>query len=144
MATRLYKNGLEYLSLYASSDDEEDNAYLPKIRELNMIISSNLALCSLKTKNYVEAKKYAHEALQVDERNVKALFRRGQALFHLDESELAKSDFMTVLKFEPNNEAAKQQLAACSKKIEQQRQREKSLYSNIFAKMAESHDKVRI
>jgi len=49
-----------------------------------------LAAASIKLKDWSDAKKYATNVLEIDENNVKALFRRGVALNNLSEFEKSK------------------------------------------------------
>lgn len=68
------------------------------------------------------------QALELDQSNEKALFRRGEALFNMNEFDRAKNDFQQVVQLYPANKAAKSQvgstlaleMAACSCKSNQQ------------------------
>lgn len=110
-----------------------------------LLLSShlNLALCYLKTQEYFEAKNAATTAIELDENNEKAFFRRGQALLYIGEAQLAANDFATVLKLEPNNKAAQVQLTACNKTIKDQLQKEKKIYANMFDKFAKMDTQVK-
>ncbi|XP_046394110.1 peptidyl-prolyl cis-trans isomerase FKBP4 isoform X2 [Ischnura elegans] len=97
----------------------------------------NLAMCYLKLDECVEARDQCNKALEIDSQNVKGLFRRGQALLNIGEPELGRKDFEEVLKIEPNNKAAANQIILCAKKIKEQKQNEKKIYANMFEKFAE-------
>ena len=71
---------------------------------------------------------------QLDETNVKAYFRRGQARQLLQDYEEAIGDFQEVLKLEPQNKAAQKQLAMSRKKLKEEREKEKKRYANMFSK----------
>lgn len=72
-------------------------------------------------------------------RNVDPLWclYRGQANLGLGEPERAKADFEAVLKLEPNNKAAANNVILCNKKIKEQEGREKKIYANMFEKFAQ-------
>lgn len=50
------------------------------------------------------------QALELDQSNEKALFRRGEALFNMNEFDRAKNDFHQVVQLYPANKAAKSQV----------------------------------
>lgn len=50
------------------------------------------------------------QALELDESNEKALFRRGEALFCMNEFDRAKNDFQQVVELYPANRAARSQV----------------------------------
>lgn len=133
-----YKRIQNYL---ASEKDIEEN--LEKER-LALLLASylNIALCELKLKNYFKAKNAATKALDIDPLNVKALFRRGQALLQLGEAQSAAEDFSQCLKLEPNNTAVKSQQALCGKILREQLQKEKKIYANMFDKFAKMDTQV--
>lgn len=89
-----------------------------------------------------EAKGAASSALEIDPKNEKALFRRGQALLALGEAQVAVKDFQEVLNIDPNNKAAQTQLAVCHKSIKEQLQKEKKIYANMFEKFAKMDTQV--
>ncbi len=54
----------------------------------------------------------------------------------------ALKDFQEVVKLNPSNSAAKQSIQTCREQIKAYQQKEKQLYANIFAKMAQKNEKV--
>ncbi|XP_069728016.1 mitochondrial import receptor subunit TOM34 isoform X2 [Phaenicophaeus curvirostris] len=67
---------------------------------------TNRALCYLALKKYKEAVQDCTEALRLDPKNVKALYRRAQALKELKDYKSSIADIKTLLKTEPKNTAA--------------------------------------
>ena len=56
----------------------------------------------------------------------------------------AIKDFQEVLKFNPSNSAARQLIQQCREQIKAYHEKEKQLYTSIFAKMAKQSEKVYI
>ncbi|XP_074965184.1 mitochondrial import receptor subunit TOM34 [Phalacrocorax aristotelis] len=67
---------------------------------------TNRALCYLTLKQYKEAVQDCTEALRLDPKNVKALYRRAQALKELKDYKSSIADIKSLLKIEPKNTAA--------------------------------------
>ncbi|NWH62940.1 TOM34 protein, partial [Geococcyx californianus] len=67
---------------------------------------TNRALCYLALKEYKEAVQDCTEALKLDPKNVKALYRRAQALKELKDYKSSIADIKSLLKTEPKNTAA--------------------------------------
>ncbi|NXU52587.1 TOM34 protein, partial [Turnix velox] len=67
---------------------------------------TNRALCYLALKQYKEAAQDCTEALKLDPKNVKALYRRAQALKELKDYKSSVADIKSLLKTEPKNTAA--------------------------------------
>ncbi|NXS99964.1 TOM34 protein, partial [Jacana jacana] len=67
---------------------------------------TNRALCYLTLKQYKEAVQDCTEALKLDPKNVKALYRRAQALRELKDYKSSIVDIKSLLKTEPKNTAA--------------------------------------
>ncbi|CAB3226989.1 unnamed protein product [Arctia plantaginis] len=109
--------------------------------ELLLSVHLNLALVYLKLTpiDYFEAKDHAVKALKYDEKNVKGLFRKGQAVLGLGDAEEALKAFEKVLEIEPQNKAAANQVLVCKTTIRKQKQTEKQMYANMFDKFAK-HD----
>ena len=96
----------------------------------------------MKLKNNFESSTAATQALELDPTNEKALFRRGQAFLGLKEPKLACNDFAKCLELDPNNSAAKAQLAVWNKIQKEQLQKEKKIYANMFDKFAKMDTQV--
>ncbi|KAK0162753.1 hypothetical protein PV327_006505 [Microctonus hyperodae] len=133
LAIKMCKKVVEYLESGIFDDDissERDQLLLSGYL--------NLALFYLKINDHFEAKGACDKALDLDAKNEKALFRRGQALLALTSPEEAIKDFEAVLKVEPKNTAAIKQMAVCNNMIKQNIAKEKKLYANMFEKFAQA------
>ncbi|OWR43675.1 hypothetical protein KGM_210582 [Danaus plexippus plexippus] len=108
-------------------------------KRLLLAVHLNLALVYLKVSAFYPANDHANKALKFDPKNVKGLFRRGQALLAIEEAEKALQDFEKVVQAEPENKAAANQIKVCRSVIARQKQKEKLLYANMFDKFAK-HD----
>lgn len=101
--------------------------------------------------------------LELDENNVKALYRRGQCNLIINELEDALADFqkvsmnskflyslrkltfcnkLQVIQLEPSNKAAANHVVICKQKIKQNKDKEKKLYANMFTKLAAGSNEV--
>ncbi|XP_055669693.1 mitochondrial import receptor subunit TOM34 [Falco peregrinus] len=67
---------------------------------------TNRALCYLTLQQYKEAVQDCTEALRLDPKNIKALYRRAQALKELKDYKSSIADIKSLLKTEPKNTAA--------------------------------------
>jgi FK506-binding protein 4/5 len=114
---------------------ESDNK---KSWQLKFAVQLNLALCYLKLGNYEECKRACNSALAFDSKNEKALFRRGQCQLASRNFDEAIEDFQTVLKFNPSNVAAKQQIQQCQQEIKAHQVKEKELYHSFLNRTAKT------
>lgn len=88
----------------------------------------NLAAAFLKQDMYEGVVRHCNEALDVDEKSVKGLYRRGQAYIQLHKYPEAKEDFDALLAIEPENKAARSELNKVVDKIK----KEKQMYQKMF------------
>jgi tetratricopeptide (TPR) repeat protein len=100
--------------------------------ELLLSVRLNLSLVALKTNEMKTAVEQCTKALELDENNEKALFRRGQALLAMHEPEKAVEDFAKVTALNSENKAALNQIALCKKKIAEFRQKDKMIFKKMF------------
>ncbi|XP_063415307.1 peptidyl-prolyl cis-trans isomerase D-like [Mytilus trossulus] len=131
-AKRKYKKALRYLE-YAEDnmDMEEDESNMDKL--FNIPITLNLAACSLKLKEYSDALQHCDQVLQEDEKNVKALFRRGQALNGLNKWDEALESLKQASQVEPTDKGILTEMAKTKKLVDAYKAKEKKMYSNMFA-----------
>lgn len=86
---------------------------------LNVALYLNRAACNLKLKNYRRCIEDCKRALQIDEVNVKACYRAGQALVAVDRLDEGRQILEYGLNKDPQNQAIIDTLALIKKKEEQ-------------------------
>ena len=96
----------------------------------------------MKLNEYPECIRACEKALELDAKNEKCIFRRGQCHLAMSNFEEAIKDFQEVATMNPSNVAAQQSIQTCRDKIKAYQAKEKQLYANIFAKMAKQAEKV--
>jgi FK506-binding protein 4/5 len=101
-----------------------------------------MALCHLKLNQHAECIRACDTALEIDPKNEKCLFRRGQSHMSMSGYDEAIKDFQQVLKLNPSNSAANQHIQTCREHLKAYEKQEKQLYAKIFAKMAKENEKV--
>ncbi|XP_021397486.1 protein unc-45 homolog A isoform X1 [Lonchura striata] len=74
------------------------------------VLHRNRAACYLKLEDYTKAEADATKAIEADGRDVKALFRRSQALQHLGRLDQAIRDLQRCVSLEPRNKAFQEAL----------------------------------
>ncbi|CAI5664322.1 peptidyl-prolyl cis-trans isomerase FKBP4 [Oreochromis niloticus] len=132
-----YKRIVSWLE-HESGLSEEDEK---KAKSLQLAAHLNLAMCFLKLQEPNKALEHCDKSMELDASNEKALFRRGEALFGMNEFEKARDDFQKVLQLYPANKAAKNQVLLCQKRIKEQHEKDKRIYANMFQKFAERDSK---
>ena len=108
---------------------------MAQIKELKLTHFNNLAMCHLKKDNWQKAHTNCTKALELDPKNVKALFRRGKCnaqLGHLDE---AKEDLDQVIQLQPDNKEAVRELRGLKAGFAAQRKRELKKFAGMFDKL---------
>jgi len=132
-AAEQYSTALEYFK-YAYPTDEEKK----EVEAIKLTLHLNLAACQLKTKDYSDAALNCSKALDIDTKNVKALFRRGQAFARDNEFDKAKADLDECLQLSPSNKEVRQELDQLKKRMAEYKKKEKQLYASMFSKMGSS------
>eukprot|EP00211_Chloroparvula_japonica_P017172 CAMPEP_0119120796 /NCGR_PEP_ID=MMETSP1310-20130426/1696_1 /TAXON_ID=464262 /ORGANISM="Genus nov. species nov., Strain RCC2339" /LENGTH=287 /DNA_ID=CAMNT_0007110301 /DNA_START=76 /DNA_END=939 /DNA_ORIENTATION=+ len=138
-ANALFKEGkLEAaLTLYAKALDYWERHYVDSdhtkaVNEAKLPCLLNKTLVEMKLGNHRKAYLTANMALDIDESSVKAWFRRGQCQLSLGEFDEATSDFKQVLVLDPENKAAKKQLALVKKERDAALKAEKETWGRVF------------
>lgn len=101
----------------------------------------NMAACLLKLNRYEEAIGHCNMVLAEDEKNIKALFRRGKARAALSQTDDARKDFQKVRKFSPEDKAVIRELRLLAEHDKQVYQKQKEMYKGLFGQKPEQKPK---
>lgn len=105
-------------------------------RKLNLAANLNLAACYLKTKDYRKAIESCEKAIEIDDKNEKGHFRKGQAYLGLAEYDDAIKAFAKVVEVNAENKEAVNSISLCRQKIKESHDKEKALYSKMFSALS--------
>lgn len=141
LAVKFYSQVVTLLENATGMDEGEDAT---RKSTLLLVAFLNLAMCYLKLNDSHAAQEQCDKALEQDSNNVKALFRRGQALQNKGDYDQAKKDFEQVVQLDPQNKAAKNQVTRCMQKIKEFKDKEKKIYAGMFQKFAEADSKKKV
>eukprot|EP00316_Scyphosphaera_apsteinii_P011396 CAMPEP_0119338792 /NCGR_PEP_ID=MMETSP1333-20130426/96914_1 /TAXON_ID=418940 /ORGANISM="Scyphosphaera apsteinii, Strain RCC1455" /LENGTH=707 /DNA_ID=CAMNT_0007350183 /DNA_START=170 /DNA_END=2293 /DNA_ORIENTATION=- len=107
-----------------------------EVNSTKLSLNLNLAMCWLKitdADNYLEkAIQSCGDALAIDDKSVKALYRRATALELKKDFEAAKADLQAAAEIAPEDKAVPKLLARVEIQITRQLAKEKKMYSKMF------------
>jgi tetratricopeptide (TPR) repeat protein len=128
-----YHNALMYLkSLNGPSQELSEKA-----KAIKLACYLNLAAAQLKESHWDKVIKYSTEALVIEPKNVKALFRRGKAHHNDKNLDAAEADLEAALRVEPNNAEVVQELQRVREKMKAHKQKEKQKFAGFFDKLSD-------
>lgn len=127
-AQKKYIRCQSYLTGFDNDHDE--------CKQLTKSVHLNLSLLYQKKNNHDEVISNCNKVLEIEENNVKALYRRGQSRLATHDFENAVNDFTKILEVEPENKAAQNGITLAKHKIQEYKQREKKLFAGMFDKFA--------
>ncbi|KAH0634466.1 hypothetical protein KY290_037878 [Solanum tuberosum] len=130
-ASKRYEKAVSFIEYDSSFSDDEKQ----QVKLLKVSCNLNNAACKLKLKEYKEAAKLCSEVLEIDSKNVKALYRRAQAYIQLVDLDLAELDIKKALEIDPDNRDVKLEYKVLKEKIKEYNKKDAQFYGNIFAKM---------
>ena len=116
-ATRMYEH---------EKNPTDDSKAILKLCNLN------IAMCELKLGEYKKAESACGKVLKDDSCNVKALFRRAQALAKLSEFEKAMTDIKRAMEIEPSNADLRVLYTSVREEIKKNNDQMKGLYSKMM------------
>lgn len=129
-ACRKYKKAFRYYHHFKDRTCMKED--LKKLQDIHFLNSLNSAVVELKLGNYQDVIFTCNEALKLDPKSVKALFRRGQAKSALKLYESALDDLKKAHKLSPENNAVLVEFERVKKLLLDYRLGEKSAYSKLF------------
>ena len=130
LAFKKYQKALSYVNVEVDFKTDLDKA---KSKKLKVPILLNMAQVQTKLKNYQDTVGYCEKVLDIDDINIKAYFRRGQAWQALSEFERAEADFLKAKELDPQNKEIQNSLAILRKRVKEQEQKDKKLFSSMFS-----------
>jgi len=127
-ALRHYHIALSYANgLYGLPPQEEK-----VLKELKSSTYNNMAVVHLKQGKNDRALADLKLVLELDDSNLKALFRRGKLWLTIGDVDKARADLDKAKELDPNNKEIKQELLLLEKKEKEQAAKAKSMYSKMF------------
>jgi len=93
----------------------------------------NAAQCALKQEAWREAEKRAAKALQLDSKNVKALFRRGSARTRMGDYSDARADLRKACELDPKSREIREMFDECKIAAEAEKEAQRAFYSKTGA-----------
>lgn len=130
-ASKRYEKAAGFIEYDSTFNDEEKQ----QAKLLKISCNLNNAACKLKLKEYKEVVKLCTKVLEVDGRNVKALYRRAQAYIQLVDLDLAEMDIKKALEIDPDNRDVKVEYKFLKERVKEYNKKDAQFYGNIFAKM---------
>ncbi|XP_077995368.1 inactive peptidyl-prolyl cis-trans isomerase FKBP6-like [Glandiceps talaboti] len=124
-----YNEALQILENCHLKDEIEEKAMQKVLLKLYL----NMALCSIKLCRSNRAITFSKKALEIDEKNVKALFRCGKAYHQLSEFDRAKEFLLCAQKVEPQNGEITRELQKLDKSVKKFKALERDMYGKMFA-----------
>mmetsp|Transcript_197 Transcript_197/g.278 ORF Transcript_197/g.278 Transcript_197/m.278 type:complete len:286 (+) Transcript_197:101-958(+) len=100
-------------------------------------------MCHLKTGNWSEAVRSSNKVLEVDgeDKNIKALYRRGVAKMNMGTLKEAKADLMAAYEVDNKNKDVRKALAKLKELFSEAKKKEKATFGGIFGKVSMYDDK---
>ncbi|KYR01422.1 Rho GTPase [Tieghemostelium lacteum] len=113
--------------LYGLPEDKE-----LELKQLNTVLSNNIAVCNIKLNNFSRAIEILDEVLQNEPNNIKALFRRGKSYSQLKNFLQAEQDLEKALQLSPGDKEIIQELKILNQRSASFKKQESQAYSKIF------------
>ncbi|KAJ6237844.1 fk506-binding protein [Anaeramoeba flamelloides] len=127
-----YHGAIHKISEIPTSSLNEEEA--KKVTDLTLVIHLNSAMAMIKTGNFHHALSHCSQALAIDPKNTKALYRKAICLGSESDFEGAISTLKFGLDVDPNNGAMKSKLKFYMQKKNDEIKRKREMYQRMFQK----------
>ncbi len=124
--------------------EDEEGEHIPEDdKELFVSCWSNAAMCYIKTCSWSDAIRSCNKVLGVDgeDKNLKALYRRGFAKMHMGTLKEAKADLMAAYEVDNKNKEVRKALQTLKESFANAKKKEKAAFGGIFGKVSMYDDK---
>ncbi|POM75776.1 Hsp70-like protein [Phytophthora palmivora] len=128
-AAARYVKALTHASKFFDLNDADKE----EVNAIKLSLYLNLAQCYLKMENYTRVVMNCNEALALDDKSVKALYRRAVAYEKENKLELAADDVKAALALAPQDRAVVKLDERLKVRLRRQLDKEKKMWSKAFA-----------
>lgn len=104
-----------------------------RAKHLRLLTLLNRAACELKRSEWDRARGDCSDALSIDERSVKALYRRAQAQFYMGDLREARNDVNSALRENPSSPEARRLKQSIDAAEQRSVKHEKEVFSRMFS-----------
>ena len=94
----------DIIPIIEPEDEEEDGV----LNELKTALYSNLSACQLQLSQFDKVIRNCSKSLEIDNNNVKCLYRRASAYLECKDRDSADKDIKRILELEPENTAVRE------------------------------------
>jgi peptidylprolyl isomerase len=124
-------------------EDEEGEHVPEEDKDLYISCWSNAAMCHIKASDYTDAERCCNKVLSVDgeDKNIKALYRRGVAKMNSGDLKEAKIDLMAAYTVDNKNKDVRKALQSLKNAMAEAKKKEKAAFGGIFGKVSMYDDK---
>ncbi|XP_024966315.1 peptidyl-prolyl cis-trans isomerase FKBP62-like isoform X2 [Cynara cardunculus var. scolymus] len=133
-AAKRYEKAAKLIEYDTSFGEEEKK----QAKALKVSCNLNNAACKLKLKDYKQAEKLCTKVLEMESRNLKALYRRAQAYINVADLDLAELDIKKALEIDPDNRDVKVEYKMLKEKMKEYNKKDAKFYGHMFAKLINS------
>mmetsp|Transcript_24172 Transcript_24172/g.35871 ORF Transcript_24172/g.35871 Transcript_24172/m.35871 type:complete len:549 (+) Transcript_24172:50-1696(+) len=127
-ASRSYRKGTSLLK-----NLNKENTGDEQVKVLLVNLQTNLSMVCFKQNKHQQSRDVATKALDIDSKNVKALYRRAAACRKLKDVDTAKKDLKLALQCDPTNRAVKKELIFVKKEADDLTKKKKAALSKAFS-----------
>ncbi|EDO18558.1 hypothetical protein Kpol_2001p64 [Vanderwaltozyma polyspora DSM 70294] len=135
VALEKYTKCDKFLKEYFPEDLPEDE--IKQVNQLKVSIPLNIAICGLKTKDYQKVLVAGSEVLYAedadDKSKAKALYRRGLAYYHLNDTDSAMIDLEMATTFQQDDAAILKAIQDTKAKRKAENEKQKKSLSKMFS-----------
>lgn len=127
-AARAYRRGVNALKKLNRNNCGEE-----QVKALLVTLHTNLSTVSFKNSKFRVSAEVATQALNIDETNVKALYRRAVANRKLGNLEDSRADLRAAIAVDANSTVCKKELIAVKKELESAKENQKKALAKAFS-----------
>ena len=127
-AAARYSKALTHCTKFFDLSPDEEQ----EVKDVKLSLHLNIALMYIKLEKLDNAYQSCNDALKLEEKNVKALFRRATVLYNKRKFDDAMKDLKEAEKLAPDDKAVKKLRMLVDQQMAKQKKKEKSMAKKMF------------